>query len=164
MTQISPRFAPKPLFTFVATGEAITWAILITGLILRAVGVDPIVVTIGGSIHGAMFLSYGVIAALVGVNQRWNTPRTIGAVALAIVPFATVPFERSLAKKKLLEGNWRTSKSDDPKDSGWFDSLFRWFIGRPFVLILAMAVVVSVIYLTLLSLGSPTEWGERFAE
>jgi integral membrane protein len=163
MTQISPRFAPKPLFTFVATGEAITWAILITGLILRAVGVNSIVVTIGGSIHGAMFLSYGVIAALVGVNQRWNTSRTIGAVALAIVPFATLPFERSLAKKKLLEGNWRTSKSDDPKDAGWFDSLFRWFIGRPFVLILAMAVVVSIIYLTLLSLGSPTEWGERFA-
>jgi integral membrane protein len=164
MTQTSSRFAPKPLFTFVATGEAITWAILITSLILRAIGVDPIVVTIGGSIHGAMFLSYGVIAALVGVNQRWKTFRTIGAVALAIVPFATVPFERSLAKKKLLEGNWRTSKSDDPKDAGWFDSLFRWFIGRPFVLILAMAVVVSIIYVTLLSLGSPTEWGERFAE
>jgi integral membrane protein len=164
MSETISRFAPKPLFTFVATGEVITWAILITGLILRAVGVDPIVVTIGGSIHGAMFLSYGVIAALVGVNQRWKTSRTISAVALAIVPFATLPFERSLAKKKLLEGDWRTSKSDDPKDDGWFDSLFRWFIGRPFLLILAMAVVVSIIFLTLLWLGSPTEWGERFAD
>ncbi|SCX15340.1 DUF3817 domain-containing protein [Candidatus Aquiluna sp. UB-MaderosW2red] len=164
MSETISRFAPKPLFTFVATGEVITWAILITGLIFRAVGVDPIVVTIGGSIHGAMFLSYGVIAALVGVNQRWKTSRTISAVALAIVPFATLPFERSLAKKKLLEGEWRTSKSDDPKDEGWFDSLFRWFIGRPFLLILAMAVVVSIIFLTLLWLGSPTEWGERFAD
>ncbi len=162
MTQISSRYAPQPLFTFVATGEAITWAILITGLSLRAVGVDPIVVTIGGSIHGAMFLSYGVIAALIGVNQRWNSARTIGAVVLAIVPFATLPFERSLAKKKLLEGNWRTSKSDDPSDSGRFDSLFRWFISRPFVLILAIAVVVSIIYATLLWLGPPTELGERF--
>lgn len=164
MSETISSFAPKPLFTFVATGEVITWAILITGLILRAVGVDPIVVTIGGSIHGAMFLSYGVIAALVGVNQRWKTSRTISAVALAIVPFATLPFERSLAKKKLLEGDWRTSKSDDPKDEGWFDSLFRWFIRRPFLLILAMAVVVSIIFLTLLWLGSPTEWGERFAD
>jgi integral membrane protein len=94
---------PKKLYSFVSKGEAITWTILITGLILRAVGVDPIVVTIGGSIHGAMFLSYGVIAALVGVNQRWKTSRTIAAVALAIVPFATVPFERSVEKKKLTE-------------------------------------------------------------
>jgi integral membrane protein len=154
---------PKKLYSFVSKGEAITWTILITGLILRAVGVDPIVVTIGGSIHGAMFLSYGVIAALVGVNQRWKTSRTIAAVALAIVPFATVPFERSVEKKKLTEGDWRTQKSENPKDAGWFDSLFRWFIGRPLLLILVMLAVVAVIFTTLLWLGSPTEWGERFA-
>jgi integral membrane protein len=154
---------PKKLYSFVSKGEAITWTILISGLILRAVGVDPIVVTIGGSIHGAMFLSYGVIAALVGVNQRWKTSRTIAAVALAIVPFATVPFERSVEKKKLTEGDWRTQKSENPKDAGWFDSLFRWFIGRPLLLILVMLAVVAVIFTTLLWLGSPTEWGERFA-
>ena len=162
MTTETSRFQPKPLFTFFATGEVITWAVLISALIMRAVGVNPIIVTIGGSIHGAMFLSYAVTAALVGVNQRWKPSRTVAAMALAIVPFATVPFERSLENKKLLEGNWRILISEHPKDSGWFDSLFRWFIAKPLLLILSMLVVVSVIFFTLLWLGSPTEWGEKF--
>lgn len=154
---------PKRLYNFVSKGEAVTWGILLTGLILRSFGVNPMVVTIGGSIHGAMFLSYAVIATLVGVNQRWKPSRTVAAVALAIVPFATVPFEKSLEKKSLLEGNWRTLRNENPKDAGWFDSLFVWFIARPLLLIITLAVAGSIIFAALLWLGSPTRWGEGFA-
>ena len=150
---------PKKLYGLFSNGEAITWALLISALVLRAVGDPlPIGVAIAGSIHGAMFLSYCTTAVLVGVNQRWRISKTITAVILAIVPFATIPWDRRLLVQGSLEGAWRTEPSDHPKDAGWFDSLFRWFIGRPLLLIATLIVVVAVIFAVLLSLGSPTTW------
>lgn len=105
-----------------------------------------------------MFLSYCVVAVLVGLNQRWAMGRIAGAVALAIVPFATVPFDRRLGKQNALEGSWRTETSDDPRDQGFIDRLFRWFIARPVVLVLVIAVALPAIFAFLLFLGPPTEW------
>ncbi len=153
---------PKKLFNFFATAEAFTWTALIIAIILRATGaVDPSVSTVVGGVHGAVFLGYGVSAALVGVNQRWKVSAVIGGIALAIVPFATIPFEMGRNKRGLLEGNWRTTASSDPRDAGWFDRLFRWFIARPVVLILAMVLVVAAIFSLLLWAGPPTEWGKQ---
>jgi hypothetical protein len=77
---------------------------------------------------------------------------------LAIVPFATVPFDRSLLKKGRLEGAWRAQPSDHPSDKSVIDRLFRWFIARPLVLILTLVVAVATLFFVLLSLGSPTTW------
>jgi integral membrane protein len=64
---------PKQLFLIFAKGEAITWTLLISALIIRAAGDPlPLAVTIAGSIHGAVFLGYAVTALLVGINQRWS--------------------------------------------------------------------------------------------
>lgn len=151
--------APKGLFRVVASAEAITWALLITGLLIRASGNAPewLISVVGGA-HGFTFLSYAVIAALVGVNQRWPVLRILFGVALAIVPFATVPFERTVAKRGYLVGQWRIEKSADPRDQGGFDGLFRWFIRRPIVLIALLATGVIVVYNVLLVLGPPTSW------
>lgn len=150
---------PKKLYGFFSVGEAITWGLLISALISRALGdLIPNAVTIAGSIHGAMFLSYCVSAVLVGVNQRWKFGKIAAAVSLAIVPFATVPWDRRLLRQSALEGSWRTTKSDHPSDSSWFDSLFRWFIARPLVLILSLVLFVVALFTFLLSLGSPTTW------
>lgn len=150
---------PKQIYKFVATGEAITWALLISALILRALG-DPIPVgvLVAGSIHGAMFLSYCAIAVIVGVNQRWRFGRVAGAVSLAIVPFATLPFDRRLERSQALEGTWRTEASSDPRDAIWFDRLFRWFIARPWLLMLAVVGILAALFTALLYLGPPTEW------
>jgi len=151
--------SPKSIYKFFATGEAITWGLLISALITRALGdLVPHAVTVAGSIHGAMFLSYCVVAVLVGLNQRWAMGRIAGAVALAIVPFATVPFDRRLGKQNALEGSWRTETSDDPRDQGFIDRLFRWFIARPVVLVLVIAIALPAIFAFLLFLGPPTEW------
>ncbi|CAB4550992.1 MAG: DUF3817 domain-containing protein [Actinobacteria bacterium] len=151
--------SPKSLYRLFAVGEAITWGLLISALIARAVVADlGIAVTIAGTIHGAMFLSYCTTAVLVGVNQRWKFGKIAAAVSLAIVPFATVPLDRSLMKKGQLEGDWRTQPSDHPSDSGWFDRLFRWFIARPVVLIATLVLAVVALFSLLLSLGSPTTW------
>lgn len=150
---------PKRLFAFFATSEAVTWTFLISALVARAVTEVPaVVVTVVGGTHGAVFLGYGVTAALVGVNQRWPIGRIVTGIALAIVPFATVPFERLALKRSQLEGSWRVSASTDPRDNHWFDRLFRWFIARPALLVVTLVAVVALIFTILVSLGSPTEW------
>lgn len=160
---LAVAIAPKKLFRGFAVGEAVTWALLISALILRSLQLDlGWIVTLTGSIHGAMFLGYATVAALVGVNQRWGLTRVAFGVALAIVPFATVPFEGSLLRRARLDGDWRLRASDDPRDLFWVDRLFRWFIRRPLVLVLVLAAFLAVLYLTLIWLGPPSEWGTRF--
>ncbi len=150
---------PKQLFLLFAKGEAITWTLLISALIVRAAG-DPFppIVTIAGSIHGAVFLGYAVTALLVGINQRWSFGKLTLAVALAIVPFATIPFERRLVASKALEGEWRKTKSADPRDDFFIDVIFRWFIARPILLLAILLVAIPTVFAFLLFLGPPTEW------
>ncbi len=151
--------SPKSLYRLFAVGEAITWALLLSALLLRVVAENlAIGVTIAGTIHGAMFLSYCTTAVLVGINQRWRIGKIAAAVSLAIVPFATVPFDRNLLKKGQLEGAWRTQPSDHPSDKTLIDRLFRWFIARPLVLIVVLVLAVAALFSFLLFLGPPTEW------
>ena len=152
---------PKQLFLLFAKGEAVTWTLLISALIIRAAG-DPIphVVTIAGSIHGAVFLGYAVTALLVGINQRWSFGKLALAVGLAIVPFATIPLERRLLANSALDGEWRTAKSEDPRDVFVIDAIFRWFIARPIVLLAVLLVAVPAVFAFLLFLGPPTQWFE----
>ena len=82
---------PLTLFRTLAIGEAITWALLISALIARAFTDWSLGVTIAGSIHGFVFLSYGATAILVAMNQRWGAGPTVVAVGSAIIPFATIP-------------------------------------------------------------------------
>ena len=160
MSVSTQRVSPRALFRSLSIGEAMTWALLLSALVARAIfGADPIVVTITGSIHGAMFLGYAVTAALVGVNQRWHPGRIVLGVALAIVPFATVPFELATDRKGLLAGAWRLEASEHPGDASWFDRLFRWFIRRPWLFAGTLVLVVVALYLIALSLGPPSEWG-----
>lgn len=150
---------PRRLFVFFATAEAVTWTLLL-GALLTRVFIDvpaPLVTAVGGT-HGAVFLGYGVTAALVGVNQRWSLGRIIGGIALAIVPYATIPFERAAIRRGLVEGEWRTRASGDVRDNHWFDRLFRWFIARPALLVVTLLAVVALIFTVLVSLGPPTEW------
>ncbi len=151
--------SPRALYRAFALGEGVTWALLLGGLAVRAFfGLPPIALTIIGGIHGAVFLGYGVSAALVGVNNRWGFGRTVLAIALAIIPFATVPFEVAAERRGLLAGTWRKAKSLDPRDNNWFDSLYRWFINRPVLLAIAMLAVVTAIFATLILIGPPGGW------
>lgn len=150
---------PRSLYKAFALSEGVTWTLLLGALGYRAFfELAPVVLTVVGSIHGAVFLGYGVSAALVGVNNRWGLGRTVLAIALAIIPFATVPFEKSAERNGLLVGEWRRTKSADPRDENWFDSLFRWFINRPLLLALMLVAVVAAIFATLLMIGPPGGW------
>lgn len=150
---------PRTLFRRFAFAEAVTWTLLILGLVGKAtIALPQFLVTVIGGIHGAVFLTYAVIASITGVNQRWGLGRTVAAVALAIVPYATIPFEMSVEKSGRLVGEWRREHSGDIRDNHWFDRLFRWFIVRPALLALAMVIVVVAIFAALLIVGPPGGW------
>lgn len=151
---------PKDIFGTFARIEMFTWGLLIAAIIARAtIGVSGNIFTIAGATHGLAFLGYSVTAVLVAVNQRWTLRRTFMAVALAIVPFATYPFDRQLQKKSLLDGEWRIEASKDPRDNTSFDRLFRWFIFRPVLLILTLTVFVVAVFAILLFIGPPYQTG-----
>lgn len=147
--------APKTLFRTLAIAEVITWTILISALIARAGGAPSIVVTIGGAIHGFIFLSYGATAILVAMNQRWKVGPTVLAIAAAVIPYATVPVDIALHRRGMLEGAWRLEQTDDPRDARWYDRWMRFFLNRPWALALLIVLAIVALYTTLLIVGPP---------
>ncbi|MBT2496321.1 DUF3817 domain-containing protein [Microbacterium sp. ISL-59] len=146
---------PDRLFRVLAIAEAITWTILIAAIIARAVGAPGVVVTVGGGIHGFVFLAYAATAILVALNQRWHLGVGVLAVVSAVIPYATIPMEIWLHRTGCLDGAWRLEATDDPRDRRWYDRLMRWFLRRPWVLALLLAVGIVALYVILLLVGPP---------
>ncbi|MFB8145289.1 DUF3817 domain-containing protein [Microbacterium sp. NPDC056003] len=146
---------PLNLFRVLAVAEAISWTLLIAGLILRATSDFAIGVTVGGAIHGFVFLSYGATAILVALNQRWGVWPTVVAVVSAVIPYATIPTELWLHRSGRLTGAWRLTATDDPRDAAWHDRLMRWFLNRAWLLVVLIAAAVVVLYAALLVIGPP---------
>jgi integral membrane protein len=146
---------PLTLFRTLAIAEAISWTLLIGGLILRAVADLPIAVTVGGSIHGFVFLAYGATAVLVALNQRWRLGPAVVAIASAIVPYATIPTEIWLQRSGRLAGAWRLDATDHPRDRRALDRLLRFFLRRPWVLAVLLVAAVALVFVVLLVVGPP---------
>ncbi|GAA4118673.1 DUF3817 domain-containing protein [Enteractinococcus coprophilus] len=148
---------PRKFFRFFAIAEVFSWTLLIGGLILRASQGWDLAVTIGGGIHGFVFLSYALTAVLVSKNQRWSAVPTTISVISAVVPYATVPVDIWLHRSGRLEGQWRRTAAEDPRDHTWHDRLLRWVINHPARSILSGLAVVIIAYVTLLLMGPPVE-------
>ena len=160
-TAVAPTpsgLTPKRLYRIVAIAEAITWTLLISGLIIRAVIGDEdggVFVTIGGSIHGFVFLAYGATAVLTAINQRWGFGLSALAVVTAVIPYATIPFDIWAHRSGRLEGDWRREATDDPRDQRWFDRLVRWMLNHPYLLAALILLAVVLLFTVLLILGPP---------
>ncbi|KQR23547.1 MULTISPECIES: DUF3817 domain-containing protein [Microbacterium] len=146
---------PLNLFRTLAIAEAVSWTLLIGGLILRAVADLPLAVTIGGGIHGFVFLAYGATAVLVALNQRWGIGPTALAVVSAVIPYATIPTEVWLQRTGRLRGAWRLDETADPRDRRPIDRMLRFFLRRPWALAVALVAVVAVVFVVLLVVGPP---------
>ncbi len=156
------RITPRSLYRAVAIAESITWTLLITGMLLKYVGgLGTLPVLIGGSIHGFVFITYALTASLIGVNQRWSVAQIVSAVATAIVPYATIPFDLWLVRRGQLEGDWHREASEDPRDHTWPRRLLRWLLNHPAALITLFVVGVIVIMSALLIIGPPGGWGAK---
>jgi integral membrane protein len=112
-------------------------------------------VRIGGFTHGFVFIAYGMTAVLVGVNQRWSLPLIAGAVGTAVLPYATIPFDRFLERRGRLDGNWRSTATSDPRDRSWVNVLLRVMLNRPILLGTLFVVGLVSIMATLLVIGPP---------
>ncbi|MDZ5145531.1 DUF3817 domain-containing protein [Microbacterium testaceum] len=146
---------PLTLFRTLAIAEAISWTLLIGGVIVRAVADLPLAVSIGGGIHGFVFLAYGATAVLVALNQRWGLGPTALAVVSAVIPYATIPTEIWLHRTGRVRGAWRLEESGDPRDHRPLDRLLRFFLRRPWALALVLVAVVVVVFVVLLIVGPP---------
>ena len=160
-TTVQPKtgLAPKRLYLIVSIAEAVTWTLLIAGMVAKYVFDFDKLIFGFGLVHGTAFVAYAATALLVGLNQRWRTPHVLGAIATAVVPYATIPVDRALARRGMLDGGWRTVETDDPRDRTVLDRALRWALRNPLLLALVIVVAVAVIVTVLLQLGPPTEWG-----
>lgn len=152
---------PQKLYGLVARAEMITWTGLIIGLVARyGFDYDGALFFVAGLSHGVVFLAYCAVAVIVGMNQRWSVGLGVVAISSAIIPYATLPFDRWLEKHGRLTGDWRLVATDDPRDQVWLDRLFRWFLQRPSVLLLTTIVILGALLAALLWAGPPSEWGQ----
>ncbi len=155
------RATPRSFYRTLSIAEAVTWTLLIGGMLLKYLAnAGSVLVVVTGSIHGLVFISYAFTAVLVGVNQRWRIGQIVLAVVTAIVPYATIPFDRWLDRRGRLEGEWHREATDDPADRSWVRRLLRWFLDHPVVLGTLLVVAIAVIMTVLLILGPPGGWGK----
>lgn len=136
--------SPLRLFRRVAIAEAITWALLLTGMFLKYVTeTTELGVRVFGMIHGVVFIAYCLSTVLVAVDQRWSRGRLLLGLVSAVPPFATVPFDRYAERRGALATSWRLT-AEAP--SGPVDRLVSWLLHNP--LRGALAGVVAVLALT----------------
>lgn len=146
---------PRSLFRVLAFAEALSWTLLIGGMILRATADLDIAVTIGGGIHGFVFLGYACTAVLVAKNQRWHPWPASVAIISAVIPYATIPAERWLTRSGRLAGDWRRHATSDPRDVQWHDRLFRAVVRHPAISTVVLFGAVCVVFVVLLVMGPP---------
>ncbi|EMQ96603.1 DUF3817 domain-containing protein [Paeniglutamicibacter gangotriensis] len=148
--------SPRSLYRSLAFAEAVTWTLLIIAMVIKYVfHAGDLPVQIAGSIHGFVFISYALAAGLVGVNQYWSKRLITLAVATAVLPYATVPFDLKMDRSGKLDGDWRRSATADPRDHTLVSRLLRWMLRRPALLGGTSLLTVVVIMGTLLIIGPP---------
>ncbi|MGV3562401.1 MAG: DUF3817 domain-containing protein [Nocardioides sp.] len=146
--------SPRLLFRRVAVAEAITWALLLTGMFLKYVTeTTELGVRVFGMLHGVVFVAYAVVAVVVAVDQRWTPRRTVAALASAVPPFATVPFDRWVEKHHPLDGTWRLRAADP---AGPLERLVAWLVRSPAQGVAAGLVAVAALTGLALLVGPPT--------
>ncbi len=150
--------SPRKLFRAVAFAEAVTWTLLIIGLILKyGTETTEIGVRIGGGIHGFVFLCYVVVTVFLWVNQKWSAKTGALAVVSAVVPYATIPVEKSLDHRGMLDGGWRLAEGGE-EPHGFIDKLQAWVLRHLMLAVVIAVVAVAVVFSVLLLLGPPGEW------
>ncbi|GAB3017830.1 membrane protein [Nocardioides flavus (ex Wang et al. 2016)] len=126
---MSPRTSPRTVYRWAAVAEAITWALLLTGMFLKYVTrTTELGVQVFGMVHGVVFIAYCLATGLLWVDQRWPVSRLALGLGAAIPPFATVPFERWAERSGLLGDTWRL-RTEAP--TGLLEGLTAWLVRRP---------------------------------
>ena len=98
-----------------ATVEALTWAGLLVGVVLkRVLDVTEVGVQVFGPLHGAAFLAYCGAAVLTWRARRWSVGMGSLALLASIPPFGTVVFHRWAERTDRLAVDPAAAPSADP--------------------------------------------------
>ena len=99
---------PLVLFRRVAIAEAVTWGLLLLGMVLKYVThTTARGDRVFGMTHAIVYVAFGVTTVLVAVDQRWSARRSLVGLAAAVPPFCTVWFDRYAESRGLLAAAWR---------------------------------------------------------
>ena len=145
---------PLTLFRRVAIAEAVTWALLLTGMFLKYVThTTELGVRIFGMVHGVVFIAYCLTTLVVAVDQRWSRGRTLLGLAASVPPFFTVWFDRYAERRGALDSTWRLVTADPQR---LVERPVAWLLRHP--VRGAITGVVGVLALTGIALlvGPPT--------
>jgi len=147
--------SPVLLFRRVAVAEAVTWALLLTGMFLKYVtGTTELGVRVFGMLHGIVFVAFGLATLLVAVDQRWTLRTTGLGLVSAVPPFLTVWFDRYAERRGLLASTWRLSRQDpaEPPHERLVGALVR----NPVLGVVGGLVAVAALTGVALAVGPPT--------
>lgn len=150
---------PRRLFRIVAVAEAVTWAFLLLGMFLKYVTrTTEALVPPAGAVHGFVFLCFVVTTVFIWVNQRWSVSTGLLGLVSAVIPFATVPYERWIGRRGQLAGAWRLAPgSEVPRNS--VEAVQAWVLRSPLVALFVAIAGISVVFSVLLLVGPPGSSG-----
>jgi integral membrane protein len=145
---------PRSLFRRVAIAEAVTWALLLSAMVLRTAAHDlgERAVSVFGMVHGVVFIAFCLVTLLVWIDQRWPALRGVLALLSAIPPFATVLFDWYAERRGLLAEEWRLRTAPA---AGPSDRLVAWLLGNPAKAALTGVLAVAVLTAAALAVGPP---------
>src|SRR5690606_6077748 len=96
-----------------------------------------------------VFLCYSTTTVFVWVNQKWRFSLGITGLLLAIVPFATVPFEIFVDRKGLLSGDWRLAPGRDTPQ-GFVEQVQAWVLRHVLLAIVLLLLFLAALFTVLL--------------
>ena len=100
---LPPKPAILKVFRVLALAEAISWAALLLGMFFKwVVGLTELGVQLAGPIHGVLFIAYAITALVLWKVLRWPFVVAVLAGVSAVLPFATIAFERWAAARGWL--------------------------------------------------------------
>ncbi len=146
--------SPARLFRTVAVAEAVTWALLLLGMVLKYVTrTTDVAVSVFGMLHGVVFLTYVVTAVVVWVDQRWSPARGVVGLLSAVPPFATILFDLGTERRGLLGSTWRLREAGTER--GRVERVVAQVVRRPGQGLLAAVAAVAALTAVALVVGPP---------
>ncbi len=143
---------PRSLLRTVARVEAVTWALLLAGMVLKYVTqTTELGVRVFGMAHGVVFLAYCLTVLTVAVDARWSVRRTVLGLACAVPPFATLGFERYAEARGLAGDAWRLRR----EDPAGLERPVAWLVRNPLAGAGAGLVAVAALTAVALAVGPP---------
>ncbi len=146
--------SPARLFRTVAVAEALTWALLLLGMVLKYLTrTTDVAVTVFGMLHGVVFLTYAVSTVVVWVDQRWSPVRAMVGLLAAVPPFATIAFDLASQRQGLIGSSWRLREPG--RDRGAAERVVARVLRRPVQGLAAAVAAVAVLTVAALAVGPP---------